>query len=494
MNKRVILVIALLVALATFAAPALAYPLRVINDNDTVVLQGNVNPHARPEFDVGPTDYSLPMERMILSLRLSPDKQSELEQLLAEQQDPASPNFHRWLTPEEFGKRFGPDREDLDTITRWLTSHGFTVEEVAKGRTWINFSGKVSDVEHAFHTRIHDYQVDGRRHHANANDPSIPRGLADLVSGIVSLHNFPRKPMHSGIRPLTAGSQPEDTSGSYHYLSPGDFATIYNVTALYSAGIDGTGQIIAIVGRTNPSNNVSNWATFRSDMGLPVNAPTVIVNGADPGDQGYDENNEADLDVEWSGAVAKNATIKFVTSKSTSSTDGVDLSAQYIVDNNLAVVMSTSFGSCESAMGTTENNFYNTLWSQAASYGITSFVSSGDAGAAGCNSGNDSSGSGRAVSGLSSTPYNVAVGGTEFNEGPGSYWNSSNGTGYTSALSYIPEVAWNESGSASSCPFGDTCSGLWATGGGASTIYQKPSWQVSPGSRPTAGATFLTYL
>lgn len=215
-------------------------------------------------------------------------------------------------------------------------------------------------------------------------------------------------------------------------------------------------------------------------MGLPANPPQVIVNGPDPGDLRGDEDVEADLDVEWSGAVAKNATIKFVVSKSTSTTDGVDLSAQYIVDNNLAPVMSTSFGSCESELGTESilgaagNDFYNSLWGQAAAQGITAFVSSGDAGAAGCNGGGDSTGSGLGVNGLASTPYNVAVGGTEFNEGSGTYWNGTNGSGYTSAFSYIPEVAWNESGT-------NGGSDLWSTGGGVSTVYPKPAWQVAPG-------------
>ena len=211
-------------------------------------------------------------------------------------------------------------------------------------------------------------------------------------------------------------------------------------------------------------------------MGLPVNTPLVIVNGTDPGDLGPGEDGEADLDVEWSGAVAKNALIKFVVSKSTSSTDGVDLSAQYIVNNNIAPVMSTSFGSCESKVGQTERSFFNNLWQQAAAQGITSFVASGDAGAAGCNNpGDETIGSGTAVSGLASTPFNVAVGGTQFHEGLDIYWNANNSTWFASAIGYIPETAWNESGSVSGG------SGLWSTGGGASLFYSKPSWQVCPG-------------
>lgn len=459
---------------STRATPAAAGPHRIVDDNDTAILYGNVNPLARPEFDRGPTNLSLPMERMVLTLKMDPERQAALEKFIAGLHDPGSPDFGQWLTPEEFGERFGHVPEDIKVITVWLISHGFVIEEVAKGRSWINFSGPVADVERAFHTQIHDYYVDGQLHHANAQDPSIPRGLSDLVGGIVSLDDFPRKAMNNGIRPVVQSEvTPDYTSGANHYLSPGDFAIIYNVNSLYSAGIDGSGVSIAIVGRTHPSS--SDWTAFRSMMGLPSNPPQVIVNGPDPGDVGGGEDVEADLDVEWSGAVAKNAAIKFVVSKSTHSTDGVDLSAQYIVNNNLASVMSTSFGSCESDMGTAENSFYNNLWQQAAAQGITSFVSSGDSGAAGCNLGSDTAGSGLGVNGLASTPYNVAVGGTQFNEGSGSYWNSINGSAYTSAISYIPELAWNESGVV---PGG---SDLWATGGGASSIYSKPLWQAAPG-------------
>ena len=477
MVKRFIFILAATISLMMIAMPALARPPRAIDDNDTVALRGNVHPNARPEFDRGPAEPSLPMDRMVLSLRLSDAKQAELERLLSEQQDPSSPNYRRWLAPEEFAERFAPTSEDLGAITGWLTSHGFTVDEVSRGRTSINFSGPASKVERAFRTTIRNYLVDGRLRHANSRDPEIPRGLADLVAGIVSLHDFPRKAMNSGIRPVAqAELQPDGNfSGGVHYLSPADFATIYNVNPLYAAGIDGTGQSIAIVGRAYPSNASTNWSTFRSSMGLPAKPVQVIVNGPSPGDQGANENAEANLDVEWSGAVAKNATIKFVTTKSTYSTDGVDLSAQYIVNNNLAPVMSTSFGLCEAMMGSAENAFYNSLWQQAASQGITSFVSSGDAGAAGCSAAGDASGSGLGINGLASTPYNVAVGGTQFNDGAGGYWNPTNAAGYNSAIGYIPEKAWNESGAVS----GGT--GLWATGSGLSLNYAKPSWQVAPG-------------
>ena len=480
MARKSVLMIATLCSLAMlFAAPASARQPRIVDDGDRVTLRGNIHPLARPEFNVGATDYSLPMERMTLSLKLTPARQSALDRLIAEQHDPASPNYHRWLSPEEFGRQFGPEPDDIDTLTGWLTSHGFTIDEVSKSRTWINFSGTVADVEGTFHTKMHDYNVNGHLRHANTQDPEIPRGFADLVTGVVSLNNFPWRSMGSGMQqtaPLE--TQPDYTSGSAHFMTPGDFATIYNVKPLYAAGIDGTGVTIAIVGRSNI--HLSDVQTFRQRYGLPANDPVIVVNGTDPGVLASDEG-EAILDVEWSGAVAKNATIKFVVSKSTNSGDGVYLSAQYIVNNNLAPVMSTSYGLCEASLGSSGNAFINGLWQQATAQGITTFVSTGDSGAAGCNVGGDTTGAGLGVNGVASTPYNVAVGGTQFAEAAGTYWNAVNASDGSSAKSYIPEVAWNNSGAAVTCPAGDTCSDLWSTGGGASTYYAKPSWQVSPG-------------
>jgi subtilase family serine protease len=451
-----------------------------VDENDRVVLHGNVHPKARPEFDAGPTDPSLPMQRTILLLKIAPEKRAELDRLLAEQLDPSSPNFHRWLTPEEFGKRFGRSPEELATVKNWLVSRGFTVEETAKSGTWINFSGTVADVERAFQANMHDYRVGGNLHHANSTDPSIPRALADLVAGPVTLHNFLHKAAHTKPRPmLEKNRQPNYTNptGSTLYsLAPGDFAVIYDVNNVYSQGYDGTGVAIAVVERTHPANATGptgKWAIFRSTFGLPPNTVNVIVNGPDPGDLGPDEDAEADLDAEWSGAVAKGAAIDFVVSESTNSSDGSDLSARYIVDNNLAPIMSDCFGTCEQDLGSTWQASYDTLWMQAASQGITVFVVTGDTGAYDCTDNNGNPTGGQAVNGLASTPYNIAVGGTQFNNGsdPSVYWSDTNAPDGASALSYIPELPWN-----------DWAEGYEsASGGGASIIYGKPAWQVSPG-------------
>ena len=445
-----------------------------VDGRSTIARPGNRHPLAIPEYDAGPVSPDHRMDRMMLVLQPDPAQERALEALLDAQQDPQSPEYHQWLTPERFGKLFGISDHDLAQVVEWLERQGFEVEPPSSGRRVLLFSGTAGQVEAAFHTPIHTYQVNGVTHHANSSDPQIPVALASVVAGVASLHDFRSQPLHQGLKALAA-SDPDYSSGGTHYLTPADFATIYDVAALYSSSIDGTGQSIAIVGRTN--FNTADVTNFRSTFGLPTNAPTVVLNGTNPGIVSSDEQTEAELDVEWSGAVAKNASIKFVLSASTNSTDGALLSSEYIVNHNIAPVMSSSFGLCEAAIGTSGNQLFNSLWQQAASEGITVLIASGDSGAAGCDSASSSRAlSGAAVNGICSTPNSTCVGGTQFTDAatPSLYWATTNSNNYASALSYIPESVWNASASAGG-------SGLWASGGGASGIYSKPVWQTGAG-------------
>jgi subtilase family serine protease len=455
-------------------------------DNQRLVrLHGTTHPLATGANDRGRVAAGLAMDRMLLVLKSSPEQEAELEQLLAEQQDPSSPHYHEWLTPQQFGERFGAGQQDLDVIANWLQDRGFRVNSVAEGRRSIEFSGTARQVEDAFQTEIHHYEVDGERHVANSRDIAIPEALSPMVGGIVSLHDFPVHPLYHRVAPLVRS--PAFTSGASHYIGPYDFAAIYNVATLWNLNYDGSGQTIAIPGHTNIKP--ADVTAFRSYFGLPANNPQIVLNGADPGIISADEETEADLDVEWSGAVAKGATVKFVVSKSTRSTDGVDLSNQYIVNNNLASVMSLSFGACEPQLGTAGNAFYNSLWSQAAAQGISVFVAAGDTGSAGCDVpvSYNSKGSnitqpasgGLAVNGLASTPYNVAVGGTQFSDASGGYWNLSNDpTHHASAIGPIPEVVWQES---SYTTPGASANSLYAGSGGVSSVYPTPAWQTGTG-------------
>ncbi len=441
-----------------------------IDDDQRVTLRGNVHPLAQAQYDAGAVAPDFPMEHMLLTLLPDANQQEVLNQFVDAQYNPESPYYHQWLTPEQYGERFGVSDSDTAQIVSWLQEHGMQVEEVTAGHRSIIFSGTAVQVQAAFHTPIHIYKIGDEVHHANVNDPEIPAALVQVVGGVVSLHDFHSQPTLGPVRKPS----PDFSSGGAYYLAPADFATIYDLNPLYQESINGNGQSVAIVARSNI--NLADARQFRTFFGLPANDPQIIVNGTDPGIWSANEETEADLDVEWSGAVARSATIKFVVSKSTNSSDGVDLSAQYIVNRNLAPVMSTSFGLCEASLGSSGNSFLSALWQQAAAEGITVFVSSGDSGAAGCDSASAATAThGRAVNGLCSTPYSVCVGGTEFNDlsNPTLYWSPSNSSGtQASALSYIPEVVWNESGPGY---------GLWASGGGASAVYAKPSWQTGAG-------------
>jgi hypothetical protein len=493
-----------------------------VDNSQLVTLQGNTHPLAQSLTDLGVAAPSLSMQRMLLLLKRSPAQQSALTQLLEEQQEKNSPSYHQWLTPAEFGQQFGAAPQDIQTVTAWLQSEGFQVAQVSPGRNVIEFSGTAAQVQAAFHTTIHSYLAQDGPHWANATDPQIPAALAPAVVGIESLNNFPRKAAnefygtyskntHTAIaRPQLTQSCVDGNGNPFtcYGVSPWDFATIYNVLPLWTSNIDGTGQTIAIVARSNI--DTSDVSTFRTLFDLPADSShlQVILNGPDPGLN--DDEAEADIDVQWAGAVAKNAKIDFVVSATTPSTDGVDLSALYIIDNNLAPILSASFGQCELFLGTAGNSFYASLWQQAAAQGISVFLSTGDSGAAGCDNNIGTvpqpALNGLAVSGLASTPYNVAVGGTDFNDASNAsiYWSPNNDpTTHASALSYIPETTWNDSctnalfetrpglstdpevncNNQALSPKPPAGQFIWTVGGGGgvSTIYSKPSWQTGTG-------------
>jgi len=468
-----------------------------VNGGELQILRGNVHPLARAEFDQGTAPADLPMEHMLLVLTRTPAQEAALQTLLREQQDSTSAQYHHWLTPQEFGSRFGAADADIQTITSWLQSQGFTVNSVSNGRTIIDFTGTAGQVQQAFHTQIHRYVVHGQEHWANATNPQIPAGLTPVVAGVATLHNFTKQSqlISSGRQfeaQLSSAGRPLFTAGfGNNALSPGDYARIYNLNPLFNANVNGAGTTIAVVGRTNI--NLSDIQEFRSTFGLSGGTVQVIVNGRDPGDVGGSEEAEAVLDTSWAGATAPGATVDLVVSKTTNTADGVDLSELYIIDQNLADVMTESFGDCEAHYMQAEANYYSSLAEQAASQGITYFVAAGDAGSAGCNSGSDNTSDGiPSVNILASNPFVVAVGGTEFNENGNyaTYWSSSNGPYDVSAQSYIPEDVWNESCTISTgvnpCTNGNS-PGLWAGGGGASTLYSKPSWQSGVTGIPNDG-------
>jgi len=500
-------------AMAQSAAPQARVVSAPQNDK-MVALRGNIHPMARPANDRGILQDQQPVTRIHLLLQRSTAQEAALQQLMADQLDAKSARFHAWLTPQEFGAQFGPADSDVQAVKSWLAAQGFTGLKVNNGKTLIEFAGTAGQVRNAFRTEVHRLSVNGEEHFANMQEPQIPGALAPVVKGVVGLHNFhPKSQMHrlgkfkrnattGEVAPLFTFS---DVNGTFYGVGPTDFAKIYNTR---SAGFDGTGVSIAIVGQSNI--DLQDVTDFRNIFGLTpytyslnANCPAspcleVITNGPDPGLVSGDEG-ESDLDVEWSGAVAPGANIIFVTTEfsATDGFGGVDSSAEYIVDNSVAPIMSESYGSCEANLGSGGNAFYSALWQQAAAEGITVVVSAGDNGSAGCDDPNSENSAtlGLGVSGLASTPYNVAMGGTDFNQSglQTNYWVSLNSVDgkQLSAKGYIPEMVWNDSCASTATPSALTvCASATTTsttdplnivaGSGApSAVYAKPAWQAS---------------
>ena len=456
-------------------APLSAQRDRIASRIDTtpnVVLRGRVHPQATAENDQGPVENSFQVPAITLLLKPSASQQSDLQQLLQQQQDPSSPNYHRWLTPEQYAERFGVSASDAAKIAGWLTSQGFVVSNTARSRAWITFTGTAEQARSAFHTEIHRYNVKGEMHYANASDPSIPAALDGVVAGFRGLNDF--HPKSRMKRP----SVPELTAArGVHHIAPDDLATIYDIAPLYQAGIDGTGQKIVIVGQSGVSTR--DIQGFRSTFNLPApNLQQVLVpNRPDPGIVPGDSD-EAALDIEWSGAVARNASIIYVYS------DDVWQSAIYAVDQNLAPVLSMSYGSCEQS-DLADLPSFQAVVQQANAQGMTWFAAAGDAGAADCEDpGASIAQDGLAVDVPGSIPEVTSMGGTEFADQNGSYWSATNTANSASALGYIPEQAWNDTALAGT---------LAASGGGASIVFPRPTWQTGPGV-PNDGARHVPDL
>ncbi len=444
---------------------------QAISDHSLVRLTGNTPAFTHKATDLGVAPDDLALRHLQLALKHSDAQEAALEKLLHDQQKPETANYHKWLTPQAFGSTYGVSDADINKVTSWLEQHGFTVESVSNGRNIITFSGTQAQLRSAFHTELHQYSINGQKHYANATDPMIPSAIAPVITGIASLTTYGKTPLHTTPklahrpaggkwqRPVEQPSSHSETSlksvspqftstlngSTYYFLAPGDFGTIYNVKPVWNQQIDGSGQNIAIVAQSDV--NPADVDAFRAAFSLPAKKLNTIYIGENPGYTADSTEGEADLDVEWSGAIAPNATIDLIVSGETNTGGGVTTAAQYAVDNNVAPMMSVSWGGCELALGASGNQFFNDMWQQAAAEGITVLVAAGDSGSASCDQNQEVSFYGEQVSGFASTPYNTAVGGTDFSGNYGhtnQYWGSTNSADGSSALSYIPESPWNE--------------------------------------------------
>ncbi len=462
------LVATLLCAAAPVARATDRLVTATIDDRQTVPLPGNLRPEATAANDRGAVADDRPLDHMQLLLSRPAATAAALDGFIAGLNDPRSPDYHAWLTAAQFGTRFGPSASDVQDVVGWLQDHGFTVNEVQPNRMVIDFSGTAAAVRAAFGTAIHRFAVNGVTHIANASDPTVPAALAGIVRGIVSLNDFRPHPQY---RPRPAYTFTSDGSAT-HAVVPADLATVYDLNPLFSAGTSGQGQTIVVIEDTDVYK-AADWTTFRSTLGLSgytagsftqVHPTSSARSCADPGVVAGNES-EATLDAEWASAAAPSAAIELASCKDTSTTFGGLIALQNLLNGSPPAIVSISYGECEALNGATANAAYSAAYQQAVAMGVSVFVSAGDEGAASCDADETSATHGIAVSGFASTPYNVAVGGTDFGDTyagtTATYWNAANTAAYGSARSYVPEIPWNDS----------CASALLTTAAGYSTPY-----------------------
>ena len=447
------ILVAALASPATIETQVGSLPAPGGGESALVTLRGNTRPEANAANDRGRVADGLMLNHMMLQLKRTPAQEAALDQFIDEIHNPKSPLFHHWITAAEFGQRYGVAPASLSAVTNWLQSQGFKVNVVYPNHMVIDFSGSAGQVRRAFHTEIHHLLVKGVPHIANMTDPQIPTGLAPTVAGIVSLHDFRPHPMLAGRRPKFT------TASGYYLVVPADLATIYNFNPAFAAGYSGQGQTIVVVEDTD-LYTTADWSTFRSVLGLAsaypagslsqVHPPSSGTNNcSDPGINADDA--EAAIDVEWASAGAPSAAIEMASCSDTMITFGGFIALQNILNasGTPPAIVSISYGESESLNGATSNLAISNLYQQAVTAGVSVFVSSGDEGAASSDAEQPYALNGITVSAFASTPYNVAVGGTDFADtyqGTNTtYWSSANSSNYGSALSYVPEIPWNDS-------------------------------------------------
>jgi len=474
-----------------------------IDERVYVPLSGNTRPEAKNAVNYrGPVAASMDIDHILLFLQRSPQQEQALDKLIEQLNDRKSPLFHQWLTAEELGQRFGVAPEDINTVTGWLQSHGLRINKVYTTGMLIDFSGTAGQVGEAFHTQIGQLEVGGEPHIANMSDPMIPAALAPVVSGIFSLNDFKPHAMNKPISKYTfSGCTPGAASptepGTCYAMTPQDTQAVYNLTPLYNAGFSGQGQTIALVEDTDTYGGAADWNTYRTTFGLasafPLGTYTQSHPGGctDPGTNGDD--GEAAIDVEVASAVAPSAAIELISCAGGTTTFGGLIAMQNLVAGPPPYpgVMSVSYGVCEAFNGNGGNQaFYNT-YQAAAAEGISVFGASGDEGPSSCSAdfsvGSEYDVASLGISGWTSTPFNVSVGGTDFEDVYNSkeggapisnYWNATNTAGYGSAKSYIPEMPWDDS--CANVNISQVARGSYVTYGSTGTCNVSP-WNTTSG-------------
>ncbi len=477
-----------LIALALSLAPAHAA-------ETTVTLSGNIPAEATFGSPIAHADPSLPLTmRVVLALRNRP----ELDQLIAEQQNPASPLYHQWLTPAQFAARFGPTPEDFAAVAQWVAGQGFVITDSSLGRRFIQFTGTVAQAEQSFGGA--EMIFGNGDYYANLSEPRIPAKFDGVIAGILGLDNFataipaissgaelavraaavpPPAPFSSGLRLASLfdwgpeadstlrpgpGTQPNaKLDGGAPGFGPGDIYTFYDETPLLKGGIDGAGtDCIATVEDSDPPANIGAVISlFDSTFNLP-DPPAlkgVIASKTDPGTNG--DVLLAQVDLEWAHAAAPGAAETFYIGNIADGGSAIAIAnaVNTAVGEDTCSTIGISYIFCG-----TSTSFFNVLdsvYAQGATQGQTITSTTGNYGAAGnmvaANQTCQPAAGAGVNEGAASTNV-TAIGITQFTP---KYDSAGNDIGN------VPEQVWNDAGGAS--------------GGGTSAKFTRPPWQKGPG-------------
>ncbi len=460
-------------------------------------LKGHIPPWANAGNDAGALAPDTHLDNLHLVLQRAPAVEAAFDQLLLDQQNPNSARYHQWLTPQQNAAQYGIAPADLAAVTGWLQGQGLTVDDVAAGGVFITFSGPVSAVQNAFGTALHNFSHAGLSLRAPTQEPSVPSAIASVIGGIVGLddnrmkpHNVHRMADASEVAAYSAGAHPEaNLSTGVHVLAPGDWNLIYDSAAAISGGITGasigsTSQRVLILDYGDVATaDITSFETFFS-LNVSTQPNTIVLPGStDPGQDGINGwQGEGTLDIERVIGTAPGAAIDYFVAASSNYTNTFG-QLQYNISTLNDPIVSMSFGSCESNSSSSTVTSFDSLFKTGAAQGIGNYVSSGDTGAAGCDANGSASPATQVLSPnvVCSSSYATCVGGTEFSEGTGTgtYWSANNGTGFVSALSYIPEGGWNEAACTTTNNV-TSCSPA-ASGGGVSSSITKPTYQTGTG-------------
>ena len=471
---------------------------QAIDPNAYVILRGNTRPEVRNAVNyVGPANAAMPIEHMLLFLQRSPQQEQALDTYIESLNDRKSPNFHKWLTAEQLGSIYGVADEDIQKLTNWLESQGFVINRVYPNKMVLDISGTAGSLAQAFHTQIGELNVGGKTHFANMNDPQVPAALAPVIQGFFSLNDFRPHAMNKVVPQYTFAGCTSSTSvptepGTCYAVTPQDDETIYNLNPLYASGISGQGQTIYLVEDTDSYGN--DWNSYVDTFGLNVQFPAGNYAQLHPGgctDPGTNEDDsEADLDVEVASAIAPSANIRLISCPSGSLTFGGQIATLNLTNEASPTlgVISVSYGLCEAVTGNGGNAAFATTYQAAVAEGFSVFVAAGDEGPSSCSddfsAGTEYDVTSLGVTGWGETPYNVTVGGTDFEDtyngktgqngglGNSNYWSATNTQYYGSALSYIPEIPWNDACAMSLISFVDT--GSFTPYGSTGTCNKSP--------------------